>query len=170
MHKTHWREDSTSPQANLRTVSFTERTTWVVISSFICLIPPCLWHSTAHWRHQPSGTGARALSTSNNLVFFFFTSELYQVWRKSLASNIFRILCTTVIQISSFFIVFKKAIGFFWITMQMYIVSLIICMWLNLFSRRFVLLLAPNPGDATVTAKTQLTFCARYRPINEREH
>ena len=45
--------------------------------------------------------------------FFFFTSELYQVWRKSLASNIFRILCTTVIQISSFFIVLKKAIGFF---------------------------------------------------------
>ena len=108
-----------------------------------------------YWRRQLWGTGACAPLDFQQLIFFFFTLELYKVFIRIIAvisyvKCFFRILHTTVTEISLFFTYFKKEKGIGFRQMVcMYFVLFHVCD--QLFPCRSVPLLAPNPGAATVS-------------------
>jgi len=77
---------------------------------------PSVCFHTVFWTKWPfaigvASYGASAPSTSSNL-FFMLHFVAIKVWRQSLVSNVFKILRSMVIKISSFFILLKKLKGY----------------------------------------------------------
>jgi len=119
-----------------------------------------------HWRRQLCSIGARTPPPQLPITYFFLPHfGAIKVLSRSLVSNVFRILRTTVIKISLFSFCWKNEMGIshFFVTRRISDPTPVLCDFacvICVISMSFcVPLLAPNPGDATARRYDECSVC-----------